>query len=172
MADLVYNIATYTLKGIVGGVSFESRGYSGGRGGSKVDGVSVYFLANNVLSTHIKKIDGDNNSIGGTLPLGIYNMYIHEKELRWIRLLPSNDRAMHNRNGFAIHGSGSRGSDGCIVLTDSAILTRLVEQVMSVSGKCEKIDDVLILPKNTQLSTIEVVAIGTELDAKNPNKYV
>ncbi len=96
-------------------------------------------LANNVLSTHIKKIgDRDPSSVGGTLPLGKYNMYVHEDRSPWIRLLPSNDRAMHNRSGFAIHGSGLRGSDGCIVLTDSTVLKKLVEQVGAVSGKCEK----------------------------------
>ena len=171
MADLTYNIATYTLKGMVGGVSFETRGFSGGRGGSKTEGVTNYFLANNIFSTGIQKNHGDPNSVGGTLPLGTYKMYLHEERHPWIRLIPLNDKAMHNRSGFAIHGSGPRGSDGCIVLTDSAILKLLVEQVGSLSGKCKKKDHVLILPKSKQITTIEVVAVGTDLDAKNPIKY-
>ncbi|HEX8240418.1 MAG TPA: tlde1 domain-containing protein [Allosphingosinicella sp.] len=115
MADLTYNIVEMTLTGTLDGTDFNARAYSGGRAGSKQDKVVHPILANNPFGMSIKT---KGNYAGGPLPLGTYTMKTHESRKNWIRLNPVDPSKMLGRDGFAIHGRGPRGSDGCIVPQD------------------------------------------------------
>lgn len=152
--DLTYNIVEASLTGQVDGVWFNARANSGGRGGSKKKGVQQYFLANNPFASGVKLREGDASSVGGTLPMGRYILRLHESRKNWIRLIPAAGNQMHGRSGFAIHGRGIRGSDGCIVPTDFPIVLRLCK-LAEARRKAGKPD--------IQLS---VVAVGTDVDKK------
>jgi hypothetical protein len=84
------------------------------------------FLANNPYLTKVKK-QGLNP--GGPTIMGKYSLYAHESKPNWIRLVPYADNAMSGRDGFAIHGRGPRGSDGCVVPTDFAVVQLLYKLV-------------------------------------------
>ena len=58
-------------------------------------------------------------------------MMTHENKPNWIRLLPFPENAMEDRDGFAIHGRGTRGSDGCIVPTDFNVVQTLYRLVQA-----------------------------------------
>jgi len=55
---------------------------------------------------------------------------------------------MHGRDGFAIHGRGKRGSDGCIVPTDFNVV-QLVYSLVKAREQADK-----------PAPTLAVVAIG------------
>jgi hypothetical protein len=110
--DLAYNIMEELLVGSVDGTSISAHVVSGGRAGSKTAGAVNPFLANNPYATGVKQA---GRAPGGPLILGRYRLKTHESKPSWIRLLPFDESAMHGRSGFAIHGRGPRGSDGCIV---------------------------------------------------------
>ena len=64
------------------------------------------------------------------LPMVTYYLKTHESRPSWIRLIPlANKAAMKGRDGFAIHGRGKRGSDGCIVPTDFNVVQLLYKLV-------------------------------------------
>ena len=84
--------------------------------------------------------------------MGKYRLKTHESTPNWIRLLPFTENYMHKRDGFAIHGRGKRGSDGCIVPTDFAV----VQQLHSLVAARER--------SGGAAPTLAVVAIG-DLDA-------
>ena len=145
MADLTYNIVEMTLTGNIDGKKFDAKAYSGGRAGSKQKGVVHPMLANNPFLTSVK-LGADNP--GGALPIGVYQLKTHESRKNWLRLNPMPGNAMHGRAGFAIHGRGNRGSDGCIVPHD-----------------CENVLQIHALVRNREKTkrpapTLEVVAIG------------
>jgi len=152
--ELTYNIASGRLTGFVDGVSISASAGSGGRAGSKTADALNWWLANNPLATGIK-LSSDKSRPGGPLPMGEYRVVLHETRQNWLRLIPRNEAAMHGRSGMAIHGRGARGSDGCIVPTDFAVvsqLCRLVRKRAAAGGP-----DI----------ALEVVAIGQDLDRQN-----
>jgi hypothetical protein len=153
-AELTYNIASGQLTGRIDGVSISASAGSGGRSGTKTAGALNWWLANNPLATGVK-LSSDKSRPGGPLPLGEYKVVLHESRQNWLRLVPLDEAAMHGRSGMAIHGRGPRGSDGCIVPTDFAVVTqlcRLIRNRNSAGGA------------NVVL---EVVAIGQDLDRQN-----
>ena len=157
MVNLHYNIATCRLKGFLDGLGIDIYAVSGGRAGTKTLGAENWWLSNNVFATHValnadSKGHAIGDSIGGPLPQGIYKLSVHEEKDKWIRLTPVHtgnmhgrksgkshpksvrhelniNTNMHGRAGFAIHGAGKRGSDGCIVIPDSSILKQLYSAV-------------------------------------------
>ena len=68
-----------------------------------------------------------------------YELRTHESKNNWIRLLPVAEDAvlLGKRDGFAIHGRGKWGSDGCIVPTDFHIVQALyaLVEAREKSGK-------------------------------------
>jgi len=145
MADLVYNILEQSLRGSIDGTSINARAVSGGRAGSKLPGVVEYLRANNPYATHVKKT---SSVAGGPLPVSTYTLKTHESRPNWIRLLPTDKGAMHGRTGFAIHGRGPHGSDGCIVPGDFHV----VQQLFALLRAREK--------AGKRAPTLSVVAIG------------
>lgn len=149
MAELTYNVVELTLSGNIDGKTFHARAYSGGRAGSKKGKVVHPMLANNPFATGVKL--GDTNP-GGTLPLGTYELKTHESRKNWIRLNPVAGTNMHGRAGFAVHGRGQRGSDGCIVPQD-------FENVLSIYALVKTREQA-----GRPAPTLEVVATG-DIDA-------
>ncbi len=145
MHDLTYNVVEMRLTGSIDGYNIDATAYSGGRAGSKQRGVVHPILANNPFATGVK-LTKDNP--GGTLPLGTYQLKTHEKRKNWIRLNPVTGTNLKGRAGFAIHGRGARGSDGCIVPEDfHAVLSiHALLQTRERAGR--------------PAPTLEVVAIG------------
>jgi len=145
MADLTYNVVEMTLTGSIDGHSVNDTAWSGGRAGSKQSGVVHPMLANNPFLTGVKL---SKQNPGGTLPLGTYELKTHEKRKNWIRLNPVSQDGMKGRSGFAIHGRGPRGSDGCIVPHDfhSVLSIYALVQLREKAGR--------------PAPTLEVVAIG------------
>lgn len=120
--DLIYNIVEAQLSGVIDGIAISAYAVSGGRSGSKTAGVVNPFLANNPFATRVKKT---STVPGGPLIMGKYFLKTHETRSNWIRLIPFEDNEMGDRDGFAIHGRGNRGSDGCIVPTDFNVVETL-----------------------------------------------
>lgn len=142
--ELSYNIASMRLQGVVDGTDINIIAYSGGRGGSKESGAINNLIANNPFLTGIKLDERKKaqGSVGGALPMGTYVLQLHETKKNWIRLNPINVPNMHERAGFAIHGRGQRGSDGCIVPNDFQIVLKLCELVKARKDK--KLPNVLL----------------------------
>lgn len=147
-AELRYNLADGHLSGSIGGRKVSAWAGSGGRAGSKTPGALNWWLANNPFAVRVKLSSGNP---GGPLPMGKYRLVLHESRKNWIRLLPL-DQAMFGRDGFAIHGRGPRGSDGCIVPTDFLV----VLEVCSALAQLEK--------SGRPAPILEVVAEGQDLD--------
>jgi len=145
--DLLYNIVEQTLVGSIDGVSISARAGSGGRAGSKTAGVINLFLANNPYATRVKKT---GTHAGGPLPLARYALRTHESRANWIRLtpLPEDNALLRDRAGFAIHGRGPWGSDGCIVPTDFAVV-RLIHRLVKAREAAGRFPP-----------TLEVMAVG------------
>jgi hypothetical protein len=153
-ADLTYNIASGMLQGRIDGTSISARAGSGGRAGTKTAGALNWWLANNPLATGVKLGKGSSHP-GGPLPMGTYRVVPHERKAEMLRLLPFDAAQMHGRNGMLIHGRGARGSDGCIVPTDFAVVQQLCALVKARRERGES--DVVL----------QVVAIGQDLDRQN-----
>lgn len=151
MADLTYNIASYLLTGTVDGTSINAYAGSGGRAGTKTPGALNWWLANNPFATSVK-LNAAHTNVGGPLPMGTYTLALHESRPDWIRLQPTDASRMMGRSGFAIHGRGARGSDGCIVPTDFANVQLLCKLVRARQEA-----------KKPPVS-LQVVAIGDDLD--------
>lgn len=144
-ADLTYNIVEQTLRGKIGGAVINADAVSGGRAGSKTRGAVNPMLANNPYATGVKLSD---DIPGGPLPLATYELRTHETRANWIRLVPLQGQHLKGRSGFAIHGRGQRGSDGCIVPLDFRhvlLIHRLVKREEEAGRRAP---------------TLEVVAIG------------
>ena len=112
--DLVYNIVEQTLRGKIDTVEINAHAVSGGRAGSKEKGAVDHRIADNPFATHLKKT---SDRPGGPTPLRRFSLKTHETRPNWIRLIPLAGEDLGDRSGFAIHGRGTRGSDGCIVPT-------------------------------------------------------
>jgi hypothetical protein len=147
--ELRYNIASGELTGWVAGRRIQAQAGSGGRAGSKTAGSLNWWLANNPFAVSVKKTA---HNPGGPLPLGRYRLVLHESRPNWIRLLPLPGHSMHRRDGFAIHGRGARGSDGCIVPTDFAVALEL----------CTALRD--LARAQREAPVLEVFAEGQDLD--------
>ncbi len=143
--DLVYNIVEELLTGFIDGTSITAQAVSGGRAGSKMQGVVNPLLANNPYATRVKK---KGTMPGGPTIMGKYQLKTHESKQNWIRLVPFAENLMHGRDGFAIHGRGKRGSDGCIVPTDFNVV-QLVYSLVKAREQADK-----------TAPTLAVVAIG------------
>lgn len=121
--DLTYNLVAERLTGQLDGYRVDAHAVSGGRAGSKMPGAVNVLLANNPFATGVR-LTATNP--GGPIPLASFRLKAHESRPNWIRLLPLPGQSLNNRDGFAIHGRGQRGSDGCIVPTDFAVVQRLL----------------------------------------------
>lgn len=114
--ELTFNIVSGRLYGTIDGKEFSADGFSGGRGGTTTRGAAHPVVVNNPLLTHMKT-PGHSPLYGGALPQGVYTLVPDfRKKIPWIRLEPAKGNVMYGRNSFAIHGSYSWGSEGCIVL--------------------------------------------------------
>lgn len=148
--DLTFNILEQRLTGAIDGHTISAVAVSGGRAGSKTTESVNSLLANNPYLTGVKL---SKDTPGGTLPIGHYYLKTHERKDNWIRVLPLKGQNMKNRDGFAIHGRGKRGSDGCIVPMD-------FHNVILIAKLCKARE------KDGQSApTLNVVAIG---DADEP----
>lgn len=143
--DLIYNIVEAQLSGIIDGIAISAYAVSGGRAGSKTAGAVNPVLANNPYATRVKK---SPTIPGGPIIMGKYFLKTHETRNNWIRLIPFDNKEMGNRDGFAIHGRGSRGSDGCIVPTDFNV----VETLYKLLKKREE--------SGTSSPTLAVISVG------------
>lgn len=130
---LTYYIHEGLLEGSIGKEKFSIDAVSGGRAGSKTPGAVNFRVANNPLAV-CRKLDEGEGIEGGPLPPGGYTAKPHPKHDNWIRLEPDASNAMCNRSGFAIHGRGKRGSDGCIVPNNYNDLLRLMKAVKKVGS--------------------------------------
>jgi hypothetical protein len=153
-ADLTFNVLEQSLKGSIDGTTINASAVSGGRAGSKTAGAVNPLLANNPYLTRVKL---SKDSPGGTLPMGRYILKAHEKKENWIRLLPDAGQSLGGRDGFAIHGRGKRGSDGCIVPFD-------FHNVILLYKLCKARET-----QKAAAPTLEVVAIG---DADEPLRRI
>lgn len=160
-AVLVYDAAAEVLAGNIGRESFRMTAYSGGSRGHKAkvktEMAKQYLHSQaNTLSSHfatapeIKDSQGKYKQRGGTLPPGHYSCnYIahHHSFGECIGLSRSADaRAIHTPffshtiphgrcDDFFVHGSGPKGSDGCIVPAIEAERFRLNRAVKMYPGK-------------------------------------
>ena len=138
-AHLLYYIKNAYLVGDVGSKHFQFKAVSGGRAGSEPDN-SVREVANNPYRTG-QTLNEAKNIVGGPLPCGNYqlkpDLNRHSKKhpkikIRWINLEPDSSAMLGSRSGgFAIHGHGERGSDGCIVPVNPRDLEDLFNAVLS-----------------------------------------
>lgn len=134
MADLTYNIVEQLLTGSLDGKSKirPTTAYSGGRAGSTQHNVVNSMLANNPFGTSVMKVKKGDTTIGGPLPMGLYELKTYEKkEHRYIRLNPIQGTHLAKRGGFLIHGRGPRGSDGCIVPHDAKTVGEIYDAVQN-----------------------------------------
>jgi hypothetical protein len=167
-AQLVYDAAQELLSGIIGkDQQFLMRAYSGGSRGHKA-GVSgklaARYLHNKAatLSSHLANTPtiedhGNYKQRGGTLPAGHYSSHYiayHHSFGECIQLFMGTDaRAIHSQfsprpiphyrhDDFFIHGSGPKGSDGCIVPANDLERRRLNQAIKDFPGR------VVLLVKN------------------------
>jgi hypothetical protein len=131
-ADLRYNIVECHLTGKIDDLSINAQAGSGGRAGTKTKGALNSWLANNPYATSVKL---SNKTPGGPLPNGYYQLVLHEARNNWIRLVPFQSNVMHGRAGFAIHGRGLRGSDGCIVPTEFNVVVAICKAIKKRNEK-------------------------------------
>jgi hypothetical protein len=167
-AELCYDAAAEHLSGMVGREHFRMTAYSGGSRGHKTGVQSA--LAKKYLydqgtrlssrfatTAEVKDAHGNYKQRGGTLPPGHYYCHYvahHHTFGECIQLMMADDaRAinspfsphpiLHGRgNDFFIHGSGPKGSDGCIVPAIDAERRRLNHAVKEFQG------NVVLLVKN------------------------
>lgn len=124
-ARLTYYIFEGILVGFANGKQIYLAAYSGGAGGSKVSTATE--IANNPYSYGVKEIDikaskthKPFHSHGGPIPPGTYEIKppIHHNKLGYCAPLDPEQKLPNERGGFAIHGMGPHGSDGCIVIIE------------------------------------------------------
>jgi len=118
-AQLTYYIFEGVLAGIIDNDEIHVTAWSGGAGGSRKLGPTEN--ANNPYSYAVKEIDNKKSPMrGGPIPPGPYQIYPPGKDhtLGLCAKLNPLFTPPNGRGGFAIHGQGPKGSDGCIVLPD------------------------------------------------------
>jgi len=162
VATLVYDAASELLTGTVGNEPpFRLIAYSGGSRGHRKDVTpdqsSSYLhdqaktlLSRLATTRETKDRDGRYVQRGGTLPPGHYSCHYvanHSTFHECIQLLRSADAlAIHSPfsphpiphergDDFFIHGSGPKGSDGCIVPASNPERLRLNRAVKQFQGK-------------------------------------
>jgi hypothetical protein len=161
IARLTYDAAQELLSGTVGTAPpFHLIAYSGGGRGHQANvpgkDAARYLhsqsqtLGSRLATTQTKERQGVYAQRGGTLPPGHYIcQYVahHAVFGECIRLLRTADAVAihspfsphpipHGRgNDFFIHGSGPKGSDGCIVPADGLQRRRLNQAVKAFQGK-------------------------------------
>ncbi|HKF03582.1 MAG TPA: hypothetical protein VKB49_14790 [Candidatus Sulfotelmatobacter sp.] len=161
VANLTYDAASEVLSGTIGRDSFRMTAYSGGsrghRAGVKPVLAAKYLhneadtLSSRLATTsEVKDAQGRYKRRGGTLPPGHYAcQYLphHHTFGECIRLFRRADAIAihtpfyphpipHGRgNDFFIHGSGPKGSDGCIVPAIEAERFRLNRAVKQFPGE-------------------------------------
>ena len=127
-AQLTYFIFEGVLTGFIDSEFVHTNAYSGGAGGS-IDRPATRKMparkaalqttdANNPYSTGVI----ENGAVrGGPLPEGSYSIAIPEKDakLGLCARLSYGSVFKVRTGGFAIHGQGPKGSDGCIVIPDA-----------------------------------------------------
>lgn len=139
---LRYSIRDETLYGTISGTSFSMRAFSGGGRGSTA-GIERTDLRHwNSQKKAPEEFDEKNR--GGPLPKGLYLVRyygIHETLKRCAALdqtlssllyadsdAPSG-LAVTERDSFYIHGTGPKGSDGCIVPANKVDLKHLLDAI-------------------------------------------
>jgi len=158
-AELTYDAILEMLHGTIGTQSFQLKAYSGGSRGHKqvTPKLAADYLHNQAgklssrlaTTAEVKDRAGHYRQRGGTLPAGHYSCHYmahHKTFHECIQLLRRADaRAIispfsphpipHGRgNDFFIHGSGPKGSDGCIVPANEAQRLRLNQAVRKFEG--------------------------------------
>jgi hypothetical protein len=121
----MYFIYDQSLVGKVNGLHFQMHAVAGGRAGSTNPKVVNKAVANNPYRTGQEEKPG---VVGGPLPCGHYTLQANPDK-NWIDLIPDKNNWMVTRDGFAIHGHGPIGSQGCIVPDLYSDLESLVRQV-------------------------------------------
>lgn len=160
VANLTYDAASEILFGTIGRDTFRMTAYSGGSRGHRAQVKPALAhkylysdadtLASRLATTsEIKDAKGRYKRRGGTLPPGHYACHYlanHHTFGQCIRLFRSADaKAIHTPfyphsiphgrgNDFFIHGSGPKGSDGCIVPAIEAERFRLNRAVKQFPG--------------------------------------
>lgn len=142
MAELTYYIFEGVLVGTAGEKSFHIFALSGGGGGSKSKqkGWVKSEVVNNPYMTGLETKDTKSgHQHGGPIPVGGYQIEKPEKNHkghgRWASLTPMSGNKMAGRSGgFAIHGRGQHGSDGCIVPTNPANFHQLMDALEKDGG--------------------------------------
>jgi hypothetical protein len=141
MAQLTYYIFEGVLAGSAGGKTIHIFALSGGGGGSKSKkkGWVDPNVVNNPYMTGLKTEDTKSgHQHGGPIPVGSYTIAKPEKNHsghgRWASLVSGAGNVMGGRSGFAIHGSGPHGSDGCIVPTNPADFHSLMDALEKDGG--------------------------------------
>jgi hypothetical protein len=138
MTHLTYLIKDAYLVGDIGAKHFQFKAVSGGRAGSHPDHSNPR-VANNPYLVGLA-FDEAKGIAGGPLPCGKYLLRpdLHRRSkkhpnviIKWIDLVPDAKTTMGPRTGgFAIHGHGERGSDGCIVPVHAEDLNSLYYAVL------------------------------------------
>jgi hypothetical protein len=118
-AQLTYYIFEGVLVGFMGTDMIHLTAWSGGAGGSRK--LTPTNDANNPYSYGVKEVSGSKHPTrGGPLPPGSYHIHPPATggSLGLHARLDPLFTAPNHRGGFAIHGQGPKGSDGCIVIPD------------------------------------------------------
>lgn len=144
-AQLTYYIFEGVLAGMIDNEEIHVLAWSGGAGGSRK--LTPTDDTNNPYSYAVKEIDDKKNPRrGGPIPPGPYQIYPPYKDHKLglsARLRPL-FTPPNNRGGFAIHGQGPKGSDGCIVLPDGDF-NEVMEKLKKSGGGhlqvCQAMDD-------------------------------
>jgi hypothetical protein len=144
---LTYVIASQTLKGQIGGQPFEMKAVSGGGRGSIVTGTAQHSQAS--FDPKKATTGSEANQRGGALPPGLWWIYPpkwkdkhkHPSLGAWVAFVrPTGNQAKFyskrtydKDTGFFVHGSGTRGSNGCLVIEPDA-RRRLLQAVEDAGG--------------------------------------
>jgi hypothetical protein len=143
--QLSYFIFEGVLTGVFGKDQIYLTAWSGGVGGSRK--LKPTDDANNPYSYGVKEVsDPKNATRGGPIPPGPYRILPpgHQVHLGLCARLEPQFTAPNHRGGFAIHGQGPKGSDGCIVIPDKDF-HRLMDKLAQSGGGhlhvCETMDD-------------------------------
>jgi hypothetical protein len=161
IAQLEYNAAREVLTGKIGQTPIHMIAYSGGSRGHKagvgaklakeyLHGQASSIFSHLATTREIKSKSGDYTQRGGTLPPGHYTCIYVERHRTFgecIQLLRTADAVAihspfsprpipHGRgNDFFIHGSGPKGSDGCIVPANNIERRVLNHAIKTFDGK-------------------------------------
>ncbi len=122
--DVTYLIAAECLFGTVNGVKFSFEAYSGGGRGAVTSGVPEYSLAS---FSPYRRMDEARQVRGGAIPPGVWRIEVPvesgDTKGPWVSVLtPSAEtRELFPQRDFdvarfKIHGTGPKGSDGCLVI--------------------------------------------------------